>query len=526
MKLHERFLAACAALSLIGLAGCGGGGTVTSPVPQPTPPPPTLLSRIVGIGDSLTAGMQGDGLLGDVTGTSPTSPFPGGAVIPTQENGWFALLYEQATGMPPSAMVAPQTSVLPLIKYPGLGNLLFPTNNPAVPFAPIKGSVSCDQLNTAAYSLSQLGTVRELTSANVLDLGVPGITAHEAIAMTQPISPSCQTIPGTPAAIANLQAAVNSESLMFYPVLGGYAGIVQPLTELNVALYLHPTLATVWLGANDLLKYAFSAGQAQFVDTPQQMQSDITTIIQKLQAEGAKVVVANLPNILETPQFFRGGTPGSPQLCAIQNYLYCAVVNALTPTLGSAGAQAAAQQAVAAVQAVNGVGPNGYLTLVGFQCLLQQLPTGKINLDACGLQSGQQPMAGAGLGSYYLTDSFAATVLSLNNGYNTSIAAAAQTTGAPLVDVHSLIDAIYNGTGPIFQQAASINPPKCCSLVFGGGLVSFDGLHPSDTGYAFIADAFIQTIDTAFGANIPQVSPAGVYNGSPPYLWPDPYAQH
>jgi len=64
-----------------------------------------------------------------------------------------------------------------------------------------------------------------------------------------------------------------------------------------------------------------------------------------------------------------------------------------------------------------------------------------------------------------------------------------------------------------------INPPKCCTLQFGGGFYSLDGLYPSNTGYAVIANVFIATMNSAYGTSVPQVNPAAIYST-------DPFAPH
>lgn len=57
--------------------------------------------------------------------------------------------------------------------------------------------------------------------------------------------------------------------------------------------------------------------------------------------------------------------------------------------------------------------------------------------------------------------------------------------------------------------------------------MSFDGLHPSNTGYALISYYFIQAINTAYasyGAHVPETPIKAIYSGKPPYKFPDPYA--
>ncbi|MBV8726084.1 MAG: hypothetical protein JO350_12200, partial [Candidatus Eremiobacteraeota bacterium] len=85
------------------LAACGGGSAAMNGAPLPLHPPgnithDAILSNIVGVGDSLTAGYQADGFLGQTHVRNPYNTFM--ALPPTQENGWWALLAEQASGEP------------------------------------------------------------------------------------------------------------------------------------------------------------------------------------------------------------------------------------------------------------------------------------------------------------------------------------------------------------------------------------------------------------------------------------------
>ena len=53
----------------------------------------------------------------------------------------------------------------------------------------------------------------------------------------------------------------------------------------------------LWLGANDVLKYMGSGGRFHGGDGPGQAAPDERQAIDTLKSAGAKVVVANLPNI-------------------------------------------------------------------------------------------------------------------------------------------------------------------------------------------------------------------------------------
>lgn len=480
----KRITQALAAGLIVALSACTGG-----PSAQPAPLAPINVPQggaiLVGVGDSLTAGYQSSGFLGDPTVTNPLSSYPGNAVPPGQESGFWADMYNQMTGIPNSAAQA-----LPLIKGPGLANQI--VINAATLFAPTHSS--CDAFNDAAYSSSAWASTRMFPSVNPLDLGVPGITMHEAIAMKAPLTgppnaANCGfTTIATDPTSGGLQSLVNGESLMFYPVLGSYqASLGNNLTELNVAVALHPQLTTVWLGANDLLKFTFSGGTFNptkgnpITDSPTQLAADLTQIVTALKAVGSKVLVADLPNVLSTPQFF-------PQ-------------SKLSADLQSLGIPAAAAGAIVNyVGTQYGVTAGGYLTESGFLAIVTNCQTSPAT---CITPQLDPTVAGSGLGANYINPALAAEVAALNTGYNTAIDQIAASSGSSvaLVPITTTFNTLAT-TG--YTVVGTPFPPL--TLQFGGGLLSWDGLHPSNVGYAVIANTFIQTADTAFGLTIPQIS--------------------
>ena len=527
MKRIAQTLATIAIVSLAACAGStGGGSAVPSGPPNPVYPSGSgTLTRVVGLGDSLTAGTQSNGTLGVSYLGNPVSALPGGLVPATQTNGFFALLQEQIAGGSVASAYAtiatPATSVLPLVSAPGNGGQIVVS---AAPPGFGATQVSCNPLTLSMYSPAAIASYRANPTTLPLDVGIPGLTVHEAINMIAPHSgpppaavgttcPGYPTLAGDPTS-GGLQTLLDAEDSMFYPVLGsfiGHLGPNQPLTALNAAIADRPTLTTVWLGANDLLKFTFSAGQAP-IDTPSQMTTDLVQIINSLKAVGSKVVIANLPDILTLPQFTKGGATLAGTMTVFLEQV--GIPSAYAPTI--------AANASANIQTRYGVTGNGYLTESGFlaafsQCIAQFAGgTGTVNCNPV----LDPTTAGSGTGSAYLPDALAAQVAGLNAGYNAAIAAAATQTGTPLVDIHATFVAIATAGG------VPINIPKCCSLAFGGGLLSFDGLHPSNTGYAILANTFITTINAAYGTSIAQVNVSNVYNGAGGYPIPDPYALH
>lgn len=536
-----------AVLALGALAACGGSGTAGGSTPIIPAhgmriEPQSILTRIVGVGDSLTAGYQSDGIIGQTGVRNPIYQGSPHQIPPNQENGWWALLNEQASSSTLEAainsMYDPATSPLPLIKGPGLDNQIEPTGNKYAPFGQFKGSDPCtydDGFNNAGFLLRGSARVRMNPNATTIrDFGVPGITLHEANVIHQPPTDTCSPLPGIPGLLSD---AVNEEAGTFWPVLRNFTKLDGHLTEVNAAASLHPTLATVWLGANDVLKYMGSGGRFVGGDrTTGQVESDLRATISTLQHAGARVVVANLPNILETGFFQRVSKPKKPTTeCPIQTYAWCTLQLASLSGYVHQIAQKYHLDTPNGCIPTSLTSPCGYLTLPAVFLIIQyyqeyqtQLP----DLDCPHPMPHCKVVPGSGLGSNYITPEFAAKVQALNNTVNAGIDDAASAAHVPLVNIYSVFHGLASGdpSNPYFAEAASINPGICCTLGYLYGILSFDGIHPSNTGYALVASEFIGTINKAYGARIPQVNLVAAYDGkrchNKKYCFPDPYAPH
>ena len=300
MSARSRIAAALAASVLLAACSGGGGKTLTNLVPLPGNAgalAPVQKLAIAGVGDSLTAGVQSGGMMGADLPVLGVNPQLGqiGPVQRTQEHGFFALLWEQANGVDVNTLSDPTKSPLPLITPPGVGGLLAPTTS-GFPF-PV--TTECDAKQLPANTFSTALSLRENAGLNPYDVGIPGQTVHEALFMTGALG-DCTINPlDAPANFVALNGLVNGESQNFWPVLAGFG---RGVTQVDAAVSLHAQVATVYLGSNDLLKVAFSGGQAP-VSAPQSIHDDTKAIIQKLQGSGAKVAVANLTDVMGAATF-------------------------------------------------------------------------------------------------------------------------------------------------------------------------------------------------------------------------------
>ncbi len=484
-----------AALAAVALAACngGGGGSTFPPGGHAGSVAPAQKLTIAGVGDSLTAGVQSSGLMGADLPVLGVNPQLGqiGPVQRTQEHGFFALLWEQANGVDVNTMSDPAKSPLPLIIPPGLGGLLAPTSTHVFP-APVTNY--CDAKQLPANQFNTALSLRENPNLNPWDVGIPGQTVHEALFMAGAIGDCTVTGANSAAQFVQLNALVNGESQNFWPILAGFG---QGVTQVQAAVSLHAQVATVWLGSNDLLKVAFSHLAAP-VTSPQSMHDDTVSIIKQLQASGAKVAVANLVDVMGAATFI----PQPAYQPTLQAYITGLLIQQGVPPAQAQAVAIAYSTAYAAQEtAQTGLGPNGYFTI---NALFKTLQTAAAQIPAHALPAAPKLDSGD-----FIDDNTANTVKALNAQYNAAIGQAASDTGAALVDIHATFAQIEAAGG------VPINPPKCCSLVYRGGFFSLDGLHPSNTGYALIANVFIQTLNSAYGLGIPQVNVGAVYATDP-----------
>ena len=477
-------LAAATALALV---SCSGGssaapGSISNPFPTTNSAPQTtgaaVINKIVGIGDSLTAGEESNGLIGSPLAGNVNPLFPGTSpqplLPPSQPYGWWADMYNAAHGgVSPNAAGA-ANSVLPLINSPGIGGFLVLAT--AGGFTGVQGS--CAGLNAAAFNpATALSGTRVSPNAIPWDLGVPGQMVHEALYQTGPQG-SCQNVSVAPGSL------FQAETTAFLPILGNFNG----LSQVQAARSLNPTLTTVWLGANDLLKYALSGGA--FGPTPTaSIQSDLMTIVQTMQQVGSQVAIANLPDVLKTPLFI--AIPNVPVQNTDPLPLTIVAITAGAVPIGTATALANG------VVGANSLTAGSYVTVAALPAILAVLPPTNAAIPNNLVALGEA-----------LPTALATNVQAMNTAYNTAIAQVASSTNAAFVDVHQLFVTAATSGVPV-------NPPTCCALTLNGGLVSWDQLHPSYTGYAVIANAWITAINSKFGTSIPQVNVANAYAADP-----------
>lgn len=223
----------------------------------------------------------------------------------------------------------------------------------------------------------------------------------------------------------------------------------------------NPGTAILWLGSNDALFPLLFANEQP--TSPFEFAYLYNVLISTMAQTSGHLVVANIPDVTKLPY--------------------------LTP------APAFAAQ-VGRSLAELGLTSSDYVTPYAFAVV------GPGTLPATATVGGQDV-------PIIFTNSQIQSIRTAVDLYNIDIAIEALIHHATLVDIHGLVDQIaangYSlGMGKITLTTA-----------FGGGLFSLDGVHPTNTGYAIIANQFINTMNHSLGSTVPPVSVADTAANDP-----------
>lgn len=298
------------------------------------------------------------------------------------------------------------------------------------------------------------------------------------------------------------------------------------------AVAQEPTFFSLWIGNNDVLAYATSGGtgvnQLGNTDPSTYGPNDITDpdafdavyngLVTALTANGAKGVVANIPYVTSIP-FFRT-VPHNPIPI---DEATAAMLNAgYAPYNG--GLQVAFNNGLISEDEMNrrmisfhaGTGNavvivDSYLTNLaglGLPSYREATAEDLILLTArtfIGTTVGGNPTMINGVtvplaDSWVLSKDEVAEVKAATDDFNASIAAAAAAKSLALVDANAILNQLYASgirVGNFHMTATFVT----------GGAFSFDGVHPSARGYAYIANKFLEAINEKYGSNFKGVNP-------------------
>ena len=468
-------------------------------VPEPAGPDPVEytsgtadFSNYVAIGNSLTAGFSDNALFID----GQTASFPN--MLASN----FALAGGGSFDIP---FMADNLGGMTLGGNQVAGNRLILSFLGASPSpVPVEGQGSTEISNKLSGSYN--------------NMGVPGAKSYELLA------PGYGSVSGVAMGTANPYFARFSSS--------------ETATVIGDAAAQGATFFTLWAGANDILIYATGGGtgvdQAGNLDPSTYSRNDITdpnvfagaldAMLQAMTANGAGGAIANLPDVTDIPYFTT--VPHNP----------IPLDEATAAFLNSAEAYGAYNAGLAQLQQLNlitqeelekrtitfAAGEGNAVVIIDEDLTdLTAFNPALINMRQATeedlmvltsrsfigtLADPNNPTSINGVAvpladQWVLTPEEQATVETALNSYNQTIAGLAAAYDLAFVDANALLNQLKTDG---FQQADG--SVVDATFATGGGF-SLDGVHPAPRGYAIIANAFIEAINTKYNSNLPGVNP-------------------
>ena len=263
-----------------------------------------------------------------------------------------------------------------------------------------------------------------------------------------------------------------NQLVLGYPGLG--YGLAQ--SQLQQAIAAQPTTIFLWIGNNDALIADMTGSPASMTSVANFTTQYTALMTQLMTMTPAHLVIGNIPDVTQVPYL----TPAALVLAEVsQEY------GIPTPVLSAA----------------LGIVPGDYVN-----------QTGLAEISPILMQQQKGPITDAGV----LSAAEVVVVQAQVTAFNQVIAAQAQAAGATLVDINALFKQVT-------ASGLTING-YTGTTAFLGGFFSLDGVHPTNTGYAVVANAYIDTMNSKIGTKIPDVNLGAVAAADP--LWPPNLSPH
>lgn len=345
----------------------------------------------------------------------------------------------------------------------GLAGSISRNSYPALISRQARPGAAFDQPLVSDPGLPAVMELRSLSGPTILPKGGGPAT------LTNPIGTRPYNNLGVPG--ANVRDTVSTVTGGLHDVvLQSFSPLLRGRSALQQAVQQSPTFVTIWIGNNDVLGAATSGIVIEGVTiTPvARFETDLRAIASAIAQTGARMAFGNIPDVTTIPF-----------VTTVPRF----VVNPAT-----------SQPVLINGQPVPLIGPNGPL-VAGDRVLLTattELRAGKGIPAALG--GTGQPLSNSSV----LSVSEIATISARVAAYNNIIATVANERGAALVDVNGVLNRAA-------VAGISVGGVTFTPAFLTGGIFSYDGVHPTSFGYAYIANVWIQAINARFGTTVSQV---------------------
>ena len=318
-----------------------------------------------------------------------------------------------------------------------------------------------------------------------------------------------------------------------------YSRFSTGVSPVAAAVAQAPTFFSLWIGNNDVLSYATSGGTGvdqtgnanpltygnNDITDPALYKATINSYVTALTANGAKGVLANIPNVTTIPFFTT--VPSKPisnlsDAQAAQLNTAYAPYNAGILQLKTLGVINDAEYQSRVIKFTAGAAANGAVILdkdlsdltsinPALKSYRQTTANDFIILPASNLLkpydatcNPQGISAGTAVpleDRYVLTEKETAKVMTATKAYNEALKDIASAKGLAFVDANAKMNELGG------QSGISWDGVKYTAKFVTGGAFSLDGVHLTGRGYAVIANEFIKAINIKYKSTLPQVDP-------------------
>lgn len=258
-------------------------------------------------------------------------------------------------------------------------------------------------------------------------------------------------------------------------------------TVIDDALLASPSFFSMWVGMTDVLNYAVSGGAGQINGMQQNdltpiadFDNNIDILVNKLTANGAKGIIANIPDV-----------SGFPFFSTIPyNGLTLSAAEATALTAAYAGTGISFSEGANAFVIADPAATFGFRKIKENEFILLSVPQDSL---LCGGWGSSSPIPG----SYVLDETEAMNVRNYTNSFNTKLRSVATAKNLAFADMKVFFESaemgfVFNGVDYSMDFVE-------------GGLFSLDGLHPGKRGYALVANEFIKAINNTYNSTLPLI---------------------
>jgi hypothetical protein len=253
------------------------------------------------------------------------------------------------------------------------------------------------------------------------------------------------------------------------------------------AVAQNATFVTAWIGMEDIYNFASSGGTGDPIPSPSVFSARLDSILAGLTANGAKGVIANIPDLRSYPYYTLIAWDNANLVRQTQadslNYIYD-TLSGLGHIHFQLGRNGFVIDDPAAVGGLRQIHNGEYITL--------SVPVDSMKCFKYGILLST-------VNDRYVLDS--SEVYQIDNAvsaYNAIIVQKAQQYNLAFADMNSYFRSLQNG---IVWDGVQMN-----AVFVSGGFFSLDGYHPNQKGYALIANEFITAINNKYNAVIPTIN--------------------